>query len=305
MVDRLVRTAAFDFLARARRVHADGILPYELLLAGFTFNGQRVPLLGPQGIFKPRVLREMPLSITTAPEVEGKERPYDDEVAPDGVIRYRYRGTDPSHHENVGLRLAMKRAAPLVYLVGVAKGWYMPSWPVYVVADEPGRLTFAVVVDDASEVGDHLFDGVTGEATDARRRYVTKEVKHRLHQEGFRWRVLDAYSRRCAICRLRHVELLTAAHILPDGHPRGVPIVRNGLSLCDLHHKAFDRNLIGVRPDLVVEVRRDLLDEQDGPMLVHGIQGFHGQEIKVPRRADQRPERDRLEERYEEFRRSA
>jgi hypothetical protein len=37
------------------------------------------------------------------------------------------------------------------------------------------------------------------------------------------------------------VELLDAAHILPDGHPKGEPVVPNGLALCKLHHAAFDR----------------------------------------------------------------
>jgi len=54
---------------------------------------------------------------------------------------------------------------------------------------------------------------------------------------------------------------------LPDGHPRGEPIVPNGLALCKLHHAAFDRHILGVRPDLVVEVRLDILREVDGPMV--------------------------------------
>ena len=42
---------------------------------GFTFEDQRVPLIAPQGIFKPRLLPEIPLSITTVPIVEGQDRP--------------------------------------------------------------------------------------------------------------------------------------------------------------------------------------------------------------------------------------
>lgn len=49
---------------------------------------QRVPLVGPQGIFKPSILDEMPLTITTAPIVEGRERPYEDRVEEGGVILY-------------------------------------------------------------------------------------------------------------------------------------------------------------------------------------------------------------------------
>jgi putative restriction endonuclease len=69
--------------------------------------------------------------------------------------------------------------------------------------------------------------------------------------------------------------LLDAAHIIPDTDPEGEPHVRNGLSLCALHHTAFDRYFIGLRPEFTIEVREDLLVEHDGPTLVHAIQGLH------------------------------
>ena len=77
--------------------------------------------------------------------------------------------------------------------------------------------------------------------------------------------MLRAYQQCGAICRLRHDELLEAAHILPDIHPFGEPVVPNGLALCKLHHAAFDANIIGVTPDLEVTVRLDVLQEIDGP----------------------------------------
>jgi putative restriction endonuclease len=112
---------------------------------------------------------------------------------------------------------------------------------------------------------------------------------------------LRAYNEACAICRLRHPELLDAAHILPDAHPLGQPIVPNGLALCRLHHAAFDRHIIGVRPDLVVEVRDDVLSEIDGPMLVHGLQDNHGRALVTPRRPVDRPRAEFLAERYDLF----
>ena len=88
------------------------------------------------------------------------------------------------------------------------------------------------------------------------------------------------------------------------GHPRGLLVVPNGLALCALHHAAFDRNVLGVRPDLRVEVRLDVLEEEDGPMLEHGLQGFHGVVVMVPRAEHSRPNREFLAERYEMFRRA-
>ena len=136
-----------------------------------------------------------------------------------------------------------------------------------------------------------------------RRQYVTAAVRRRLHQRAFRERVLDAYRQQCAFCRFRHAELLDAAHIVPDAD-QGEPVVRNGLALCKLHHAAFDRHFLGVRPDYVVQVRPNLLDEQDGPTLVHGIQALHGVRISVPRNPGLRPDPQSLESRYRSFRRA-
>lgn len=63
----------------------------------------------------------------------------------------------------------------------------------------------------------------------------------------------------------------------------------NGLSLCSIHHRAFDEDLVGVS-----------LDDEDGPML-ELLKGFHGQAIHAPRRAAHRPDRDRLAERFGRF----
>jgi putative restriction endonuclease len=72
-----------------------------------------------------------------------------------------------------------------------------------------------------------------------RRRYFTREVQQRLHQQLFRARVIRAYAETCAICRLRRRELLEAAHIAADTDPRGEPGVPNGVAMCALHRMAL------------------------------------------------------------------
>lgn len=294
--------AAFRFLEELSRIAGeDGALPRTVLQAGFAFEGERVPLLGPQGIFKPRVLTRVPLSITTAPVIEGETRPYDDAFGEDGLLRYRYRGTNPEHHENVGLRQAMLDKVPLVYFHGIVPGQYAAEWPVYIVADDKERLTFTVSVDERrfASLGT-LLD--REEEPEIRRRYVTRLFRQRLHQTAFRERVVLAYQHHCAVCRLKRRELLEAAHIMPDADPLGEPAVPNGVALCKLHHSAFDTYLMGFTPDGFVEVRQDVLDETDGPMLIHGLQGFHGARLVVPDRESWRPNRLLLERRYELFR---
>ena len=90
--------------------------------------------------------------------------------------------------------------------------------------------------------------------------------------------------------------------LIPDVEPAGEPLIRNGLSLCKLHHAAFDRYFIGIRPDFTLEVREDLRHEKDGPTLQHAIQGLHDSRIILPRRVDYRPGVELLEQRYKRFR---
>jgi putative restriction endonuclease len=112
---------------------------------------------------------------------------------------------------------------------------------------------------------------------------------------------MRAYRGRCAICALRERALVQAAHIVPDADPEGIAAVVNGLALCAIHHLAFDRNLLGIDPGGVVHIADRLLREIDGPMLRTGLQGFHGEPIAVPRRAEDRPDPLRLESRFERF----
>jgi putative restriction endonuclease len=105
-LDTKVRLKAFSFIEDLSCTYRDA-LPRELLAAGFDFEQTRIPLIGPQGIFKPAIL-QVPISITTVPIIEGKARPYEDEIGNDGLMRYKYRGSGPMHRDNVGLRLAMQ-----------------------------------------------------------------------------------------------------------------------------------------------------------------------------------------------------
>lgn len=117
----------------------------------------------------------------------------------------------------------------------------------------------------------------------------------------FRGMVVHAYEVRCAVCRLRHGELLDAAHITADSEGTGLAVVSNGVSLCKIHHAAYDRNLMGISPDYRVAINRRLLDEVDGPMLKHGLQEMHGSTLVLPRSRSQHPDPARLDARFTTF----
>jgi len=73
----------------------------------------------------------------------------------------------------------------------------------------------------------------------------------------------------------------------------GTHQVSNGLSMCKIHHAAYDSDIVGVRPDGVAEVRRDVLEETNGPMLRHGLQEVHGVRLLLPRSPALRPSVER------------
>jgi putative restriction endonuclease len=258
--DTRLRLAAFDWL----RVRSnDGTTAIKSAdLADFRFEGEPFRLIAPmQGIWKPSTF-DAALSIRTAYRPEGADRPYEDMFSDDGIIHYKWRGIDANHYENVALRAAMELQTPLIWFVGVADATYLPLFPVYLAHDDRLAREFVGTFD---ELRDLVFSESILE--ERLRRYVKVETKKRLHQPVFRATVLRAYRTSCAVCSLRHGQLLDAAHIVADSAEAGIPSVRNGLALCKIHHAAFDANILGILADLVVEIREDLLHENDGPML--------------------------------------
>lgn len=295
LVDEQIRTAMFAHLERLSALHPEGITSAQI--NHFAVNGQPLKLVVQPGIWKPAAL-EAALTIRTTFTAPNQLPPYEDAIAAGGLVKYAYRGTDPGHSDNRALRAAMQQQRPLAYFIGVAKGVYQAQFPVYVVAEHPEEHAFLIAVDQAQRLVDP--ENVASLPPD-RRSYLERLVRQRLHQPVFRARVLQAYEKQCAMCRLQHTDLLDAAHIIRDSDEGGLPVVPNGLSLCKIHHAAYDRDIIGVRPDFVIQVRKDVLIEIDGPMLKHGIQAMHGVRLTLPHHRAALPDPDRLEQRYAEF----
>lgn len=292
-MDDLIRLAAFDWLEKQTSFHGD-VLPRELLERGFIYKGERITLLGPKGIWKPKVM-DYPLSISTT-----QSGIYVDMHTPDGFLKYKYRGTDANHPDNVGLRKLISLRKPLIYFLAIVKGRYLVTWPVYIINDNKEDLVYTVAVDDIKSVKQDA-DKVEAKAEYYRRSYLTANIQTRVHQRSFRERVLLAYQNQCALCKLKHIELLDAAHIIADKDEEGDPIIQNGLALCKIHHAAFDNNLIGINPDFIIKVRADVLAESDGPMLKYGIQSLNNSKLILPPNNLHWPDRERLDIRYSDF----
>lgn len=291
-IEERIRDAAMAWLDARPLVHVD----YQFA-SQFTFEGERIALMDRgRGIRKPAGLSAA-ISIQTAFQRPGGDRPYDDAIGPDGLQRYKYEGTDPDFWTNVALRRALQLELPVIWFFGVADSRYEPIYPVWIVGEERQEHQFVLAVDPSQRF---LAPGMS--LDERSRRYVERTTKQRLHQRVFRSQVLEAYASRCTVCNLAHVALLDAAHIVPDGQPNGEPVVPNGMAMCKIHHAAFDSKILGIRPDLTLHIRQDILDEVDGPMLRHGLQEMHGQPLMhLPARSWARPDPARIEQRYEEF----
>jgi putative restriction endonuclease len=296
--DTALRVVALDWLTKMTQIHGD-VLNRKMLEQGFYFESERIPLMSPQGIFKPRTI-ELPLSITTV-----TNGPYADSFDEKGFLLYKYRGTDINHRDNVGLRTVMQNGKPLIYFHGVVPGKYLAVWPVFIIGDDKSSMTFRVTVDERSAISDITNNEEDSTVNEIRRAYITSQVKIRLHQRSFREKVLDAYQMQCALCRLRHSELLDAAHIIPDSDPAGDAKVSNGICLCKLHHAAYDSMLLSINPDFIVHIKEDVLIEKDGPMLQYGLKDLHESRMILPRYKVQWPDKELLHIRYKQFKSAA
>ncbi|HKN66728.1 MAG TPA: HNH endonuclease [Gemmatimonadaceae bacterium] len=270
-------------------------VPYPQALAeGFNFRGRRVPFLSTQkGIFRAGAQNgPAALSIQTS-----WKSPYGDTETETGY-RYAYRAGSIDQPDNRALRAAFELRVPIVHFVATRPNYYRPIYPCFVMEDDP--VAGLVLVSPGKMVGplDEQEPAVLEDPLE--RQYKFRETRIRVHQARFRGRVIPAYRNLCAICRLKEPRLLDAAHIVGDLEMHGQPVVANGLSLCSIHHRAFDEDLVGISPDYEVKVSRRLREEEDGPML-EVLKGFHDLPIELPRRPAWRPDRKRLAERFERF----
>lgn len=291
--DHSIRIALFEWLQNIAPAK-NYVLDWKDLTQGFLYQNETIILVGAKGIWKPRQLDKYPISITSV-----QKSIYSDEFLDEDSLHYSYRGTDAMLSDNIGLRNAMIDRIPLIYLHQIAKGRYFVAWPVYIIGDEPDKLRFTVAAESNKSLTS--YKEIEEPEIEYHRKYQTREVLTRLHQSSFRERVLRAYQNHCAICMLKHPELLDAAHIIPDSLQGGEPIVTNGISLCKIHHSAYDNNILGISPNYDIEVREDILAEKDGPMLKYGIQALNKSKLILPKQKVHWPDQERLHLRYTNF----
>lgn len=110
-------------------------------------------------------------------------------------------------------------------------------------------------------------------------------VRVRTVQGFFRRAVLASYEYRCAMCGICVVELLNASHIIPwnsDVKRRADPT--NGLALCSLHDRAFDRGLLTIDERLRIVVSGSLRIAKASDVHRVALIQIEGKEIALPHR---------------------
>lgn len=301
--DLQLRESIFAWL-RAQRLHKPLFSRHDL--SAFEYQGRKLRLIGPQtGIWWLKGISEGAVGIWSAFVPEGRERPYEDNFGEDGFLRYKWRGNDPQTADNRALRYAMENGLPMVLYQGIS---YEPGtntqiaepvFPVYLIGEEPQFQQFVV----AFESTQHLVaPSEPSTVHEIARSYNQRVTKVRYHQPLFRARVINAYEERCAVCRLPFTELLEAAHIKPDSEG-GPARVSNGLSMCKIHHGAYDANILGISPDYQIEIKESVLATFDGPTLQHSLKEMHGEKLRqIPSEKVNKPDRNFLAERFERFR---
>lgn len=137
----------------------------------------------------------------------------------------------------------------------------------------------------------------------APRRWAVVETRRALRALDFSERVLNAYSNRCAVCGIQ-LRLLDGAHILPVSEPGSTDETANGVALCALHHRAYDRSLITFDTEYRIHLNQDRIDELRTHGLHRGIKDFRRRLrdiIAVPTEKANRP-RAELVDRANELR---
>ena len=115
------------------------------------------------------------------------------------------------------------------------------------------KQTIESLITEEQQIGEYrqLLIRQVEQTFSSHRPIVPIERENPIRTAGFRQAIMRMYDYTCAVCRLRIVTMdgesaTDAAHIIPFRISRNDD-VRNGISLCKLHHWAFDKGLISLK----------------------------------------------------------
>lgn len=125
-------------------------------------------------------------------------------------------------------------------------------------------------------------------------------IKQRINQSFFRMTVLSSYNNRCCISGIGNIELLEACHIVgwsENTANRTNP--QNGLCMNSFFHKAYDKHLLGITPDMRIVVSEELLQGSTEISFFNYLKTINGKKILLPDKF--LPQKELLEIHYNKF----
>jgi putative restriction endonuclease len=215
--------------------------------------------------------------------------------AADETIDWTFKRGEPGAADGSLLREAMDSGIPIIYFLAVSPRRYQAIFPAFVVDWDAAALKVKMAFGFSDRAA------LTLSESPVERRLALQAVKQRLYDATFREAVITAYKGRCALSGLLEPLLLDAAHITANKDERpGRPIVTNGIPLSKILRSAFDANLIGIDASFGIHVAKRLMNRKEG-QLAEALERLHYGRLHLPDRAVDRPDRDRLAARFEEF----
>lgn len=179
---------------------------------------------------------------------------------------------------------------PVIHFLGIAPGRYKAVVPAYISGWDAKALGARVAFGTPEQ------DSLTPPEKPSERRYALRAVRHRLHQALLRKAVITAYHAKCALsgppspcCWMQRLRQ---------------PMVPNGIPLSKTHHAALEAYLTSIDPDYRLHVSELLLVHNDGAML-EALTRSNGGMILLPDRVRDRPDLDRLPQRFKQIRTAA
>ncbi len=133
----------------------------------------------------------------------------------------------------------------------------------------------AAILERISEAPEAVADADIDAAVAPARRVEMVETRRAARDAQFRRKVLTAYGHRCAMCGVQ-LRLLDAAHVLPVDQPGSTDDTNNGVALCALHHRAYDRALVVFDTAYAIHVNSKQVDELTALSLAGGLGQFRG-----------------------------
>lgn len=145
-----------------------------------------------------------------------------------------------------------------------------------------------------AEAPNKVGDKEINEGFPATRKWALASTRRALRALDFSDRVLTAYSNCCAMCGIQ-LRLLDGAHILPVAEPESTDETSNGIALCALHHRAYDRGIVTFDVKNAIHVSDPRINELKGDGLHGGLDEFKKgllKEIHLPAKRGEQPKAD-------------